>query len=262
MKTHKYKYLLILIVALVSALSCAPRKEIVYFQTGTIDSLGLANKNFTPVFKTDDLLSIKILADDPESAALFNLPDGGGIRGINQGYLTGNAVISGYLVDKDGNINMPIIGQVNVLGLTRIEASEHIASLVRNYLKNPVVHIQIENFKITILGDVGRSGTYRIPNERITLIEAIGLAGDLRITGMRTNVLVIRDRNGVKTEYRVDLTSKEFLQSPVYYLEQNDVVYVEPNVTARSQASMWRSTGGFFISLSSLIITTVVLITR
>jgi polysaccharide biosynthesis/export protein len=257
-----YKYVIGIALIALSIVSCAPRKEIVYFQTGAVDSVGVANKNFTPVFKSDDLLSIKILADDPESAAQFNLPDGGGIRGINQGYLTGNAVISGYLIDENGFIDMPIIGKVNIMGMTRIEASEHIANLVKDYLKNPVVHIQIENFKITVLGDVGRAGTYRIPNERITLVEAIGLAGDLRITGVRTNVLVIRDRNGIKSEYRVDLTSKEFLQSPVYYLEQNDVVYVEPNVTARSQAAMWRSTGGFFISLSSLIITTIVLITR
>lgn len=257
-----YKYIIGITLFALSIASCAPRKEIVYFQTGAVDSVGVVNKNFTPVFKSDDLLSIKVMADDAESAAQFNLPDGGGIRGINQGYLIGNAVVSGYLIDENGYIDMPVIGKVNIMGMTRIEASEHITNLVKDYLKNPVVHIQIENFKITVLGDVGRPGTYRIPNERITLVEAIGLAGDLRITGMRTNVLVIRDRNGVKSEYRVDLTSKDFLQSPVYYLEQNDVVYVEPNVTSRSQAAMWRSTGGFFISLSSLIITTIVLITR
>lgn len=260
MKSNTRIYLFFLLLVLIVT-SCAPRKEIVYFQTGDIDSLGQVNKNFTPVFKTDDLLSIKVLADDPELAAQFNLPDGG-LRGVNQGYLSGNAVVSGYLVDENGFINMPIIGQVNVLGITRVEAAAHIASLIEKYLKNPVVHIQIENFKVTILGDVGRPGTFRIPNERITLIEAIGLAGDLRITGMRNNILVIRDRNGVKSEYRVDLTAKDFLNSPVYYLEQNDVVYVEPNTTSRTQAAMWRSTGGFFISLTSLIVTTVVLITR
>jgi polysaccharide export outer membrane protein len=105
-------------------------------------------------------------------------------------------------------------------------------------------------------------GTYNIPNERITVLEAIGLAGDLRLTGLRNNVLVIRDENGKKTEYRLDLTSKSVFASPAYYLTQNDVVYVEPNSAARSESTIWRTTGSIFISLTSLVITTITLIIR
>ncbi|HNQ20114.1 MAG TPA: SLBB domain-containing protein, partial [Bacteroidales bacterium] len=131
-----------------------------------------------------------------------------------------------------------------------------------NYLQHPIVNIHIENFKITVLGEVNHPGTFKIPNERITILEAIGLAGDLKIAGERKNVLVIRDNDGIKTEYRVDLTSTDILYSPVYYLEQNDVVYVEPNYTARRQATVWRTEGSLFISLTSLIVTTLSIIFR
>ena len=107
-----------------------------------------------------------------------------------------------------------------------------------------------------------RPGTFRIPNERITLLEAIGLAGDLNMSGKRQNVLVIRDNNGIKTEHRIDLTSKDLFTSQVYYLEQNDVVYVEPNAAARSNGTIWRTSGTIFISLTSLVVTSIALISK
>ncbi|WP_430405535.1 polysaccharide biosynthesis/export family protein [Fluviicola sp.] len=137
-----------------------------------------------------------------------------------------------------------------------------IHTLLNGYLKNPTVQIQIQNFKITVLGDVKNPGTFKIPNERITLIEAIGLSGDMKMSGVRKNVLVIRDSCGIKREYRVDMTKKELFSSPAYYLKQNDVVYVEPNVAARSEGTLWKTTGAIFISLTSLVITTIILITR
>jgi len=157
---------------------------------------------------------------------------------------------------------MPFIGEIKLGGLNRMEAIQLIQSKLSEYLKNPVVQIQILNYKVTVLGDVRAPGTYKIPNERITLLEAIGLAGDLKMTGQRTNVLVIRDINGRKAEYRIDLTSQDLFNSPVYYLSQNDVVYVEPNVTARTESTIWRTTGPIFISLTSLIVTTITLLTR
>ena len=130
------------------------------------------------------------------------------------------------------------------------------------YINNPVVNIQILNFKVTVLGEVNTPGTFKIPNERITILEALGLAGDLKITGVRKNVLVIRDNNGEKEEFRVNLTDRELFNSPIYYLQQNDVVYVEPNAASRSNSTIWKTTGGVFISLTSLIITTIVLIVK
>ena len=234
----------------------------VYFQTAGTDSTAVAPANYTPVFKTDDFLSILVTAEDPETAVPFNFPSAGVREPINFSYTTGTPSRTGYLIDEEGNVDLPIIGKVKVAGLSRTTVNSILQEKYKEYLKHPVVNIQIQNFKVTVLGEVARPGTFQIPNERITLLEAIGLAGDLKITGERNNVLVIRDRNGVKTEYRLDLTTKEVLTSPVYYLEQNDVVYVEPNSASRSQGTLWRSAGPLFISLTSLVITTIVLIAR
>jgi polysaccharide export outer membrane protein len=154
------------------------------------------------------------------------------------GFLQGAPASQGYLVDKEGFVNLPIIGPIKVAGLTRFEATEILKTVYQNYLTNPVVQIGIKNFKITVLGDVRSPGTYQIPNERMTIFEAIGLAGDLNITGNRQNILVVRDRDGIKKEYRLNFTDKNILNSPVYYLEQNDVIYVEPNFTGRTRGTI------------------------
>lgn len=230
-----------------------------YFQSSSSDTL-TTNSSFTPVFKVDDLLSVLITAEDPEAAVEFNLPPAAVTS--NQGYTSGNAAPSGYLVNARGEISLPILGNIAVAGKDRMQLEEDIKSKLEGHLKNPTVQIQILNFKITVLGDVRSPGTFKIPNERITLLEAIGLAGDLRMTGVRQNVLVIRDSSGVKQEYRIDLTSKEVFSSPAYYLQQNDVVYVQPNAAARTEGTVWKTTGAIFISLTSLIVTTVALIVR
>lgn len=253
-----------ILIGIVTLSSCATRRQnTVYFQTpedqGQTTSL---QKNYTPEIKVDDFLSILITAEDPESAIPFNLPITNVSLNTNNGYTQGNNPKVGFLVDAEGNINMPIIGKINIAGKTRIEATQLLETKLSEYLKTPLVSIQIENFKITVLGDVKNPGTFRIPNERITLLEAIGLAGDLNMSGKRKNILVIRDENGVKTEYRVDLTSKKLFESEVYYLEQNDLVYVEPNSAARSQGSMWKTSGAIFISLTSLVVTSIALITK
>lgn len=256
-KTFIYFFILLLAIQLTS---CKTRENLVYFQSTGNDTVTQRQRNYTPVFKADDFLSIVVTGEDPEASLPFNSPIGGAASGTNSGYTMGNPAPYGYLVDAKGNITLPFLGSVHISGLNRFEAEGLIQSKLEPYLKNPVVQIQILNYKVTVLGDVRSPGTFKIPNERITLLEAIGLAGDLKMTGRRKNVLVIRDENGIKTEYRVDLTSKELFSSPVYYLVQNDVVYVEPNVTARSESTIWRTTGTIFISLSSLIITTITLI--
>jgi polysaccharide export outer membrane protein len=178
------------------------------------------------------------------------------------GYTIGAAAKSGYLIDSDGTINLPVIGVFPMAGLSRKQATLNLQERLEEYTESPIVQIQILNYKITVLGDVRTPGTYKIPNERITIIEAIGLAGDLKPTSERKNVLVIREVDGKKMEYRVDLTSKGIFSSPVYYLRQNDVVYVQPNVTALSESSFVRATGSIILSLTSLIITTITLITQ
>ncbi len=241
--------------------SCGTSERIIYFQDGGSDSTMQVRSTYTPVFKTDDLLQILVTGPDEDAVAPFNLPLIGPTS-ANNGYATGIPAKVGYLVDNKGMINMPVIGQVKVAGMSRSEATAMLEEMLAEYIDHPVVQIQIENYKVTVLGDVKNPGTFKIPNERITILEAIGLAGDLKMTGVRHNVLVIRENDGIKTEYRVDLTKKEVFTSPVYYLEQNDVVYVEPNAASRTESTIWRTTGAIFISLTSLVVTTVTLITR
>ncbi len=233
----------------------------VYFQGKLTDS---TSENYALTFKPDDFISVVVTAEDPETAVPFNFPVqlAGNIPGGGQGYQNERPAQTGYLVDDEGFVELPVLGNYKVGGKTRKEVKKELTEQYDKYLNGPVVIVKIQNFKVTVLGDVSNPGTFTIPNERVTILEAIGIAGDLEMTGERENVLVIRDRDGIKTEYRIDLTKKDFLNSPVYYLEQNDVVYVEPNSAARSTGTFWRTSGGIFISLTSLIITTVVLITN
>lgn len=246
-------FLLLLLFA-----SCKTREKLTYFQKKAEPRA--VETNFTPVFQIDDFLSIIVSSIDPETVEIFNAPTEGNMG--QTGYEQGNPAPIGYLIDADGNANLPVIGAVTLAGLNRKEAVAMLQEKLSAYIKQPIVQIQILNYKVTVLGDVARPGTYKIPNERITLMEAIGLAGDLKITGQRNNVLVVREENNERKEYRVDLTSSEVFSSPVYYLKQNDLVYVEPNFKARSESSFIRSTSGIFISLTSLFITTITLISK
>ncbi|MDC1198232.1 polysaccharide export protein, partial [Algibacter sp.] len=167
-----------------------------------------------------------------------------------------------YLIDNEGNIDYPVLGKIKLLGLSVQEAQELFKDKLALYLKDPIVNIRILNFRISVLGEVGSPGMYEVSGERITILEALALAGDLTIKGQRENILVVRDFNGTKTYTRVDLTNKELFNSPVYYLTQNDTIYVEPNNSAVSGASgdMRIST---IISISSFLVTTaLIFVTR
>ena len=251
--------LLVFSVFAVCLSSCKTQEKMVYFQDSGKDSVVVSTSSFTPEFRVDDFLSIVITGADPEAAKVYNLPPP---LATNQGYTVGNPAPYGYLVDSNGDISLPVLGKVAVAGKNRMELENDIKDKLKDQLKDATVQIQILNYKITVLGDVKSPGTFKIPNERITILEAIGLAGDLRMSGVRKNVLVIRDSSGVKKEYRIDLTSKEVFSSPAYYLQQNDVVYVQPKAAARSEGTVWKTTVAIFISLTSLIVTTITLITR
>lgn len=242
---------------LLANVSCKTREKMVYFQQNSTDSTTQV-LSYTPVFKTDDFLSIQISAEDTEAVAPFNAQ---ATTILTSSYSSGTPATVGYLIDANGEIQLPVLGNVKLAGLNRMEAIALIQDRLKEYIKNPIVQIQIQNFKVTVLGDVKNPGTFKIPNERFTILEAIGLAGDLQLTGNRKNILVLRDINGVKTSYRIDLTKNDIFTSPVYYLEQNDVVYVEPNFVKRSEATIWRASGPIFISLASLLVTTLTFFT-
>jgi polysaccharide export outer membrane protein len=240
--------------------SCAFKKKIIYFQDGQRKEAE-ANRNYTPILRSDDLLFITVIGIDQEAVKPFNLPLSLQYNNAG-GYAQGASTPPGFLIDAEGNIDFPVIGKIRLSGLNRVEATSLLKEKLQPYLLNPVVNIRILNFKITVLGEVKNPGTFTIPNERITLLEALGIAGDLNITAVRKNVLVIRDDNGKKMEFRVDLTSKELFTSPVYYLNQNDVVYVEPNRARVNSSAINPSNAGIIISAVSLIVSVLVLLSR
>jgi polysaccharide export outer membrane protein len=164
-----------------------------------------------------------------------------------------------YLVDSKGNIDFPILGKLNVAGLSRSEVLNVFQNKIGVYIKNPIVNLRIMNFKVSVQGEVNAPGTYTVDSERITLIEALSKARDLTIYGKRDNILIIREIDGVKSYHRVDITKADFINSPFYYLAQNDVVYVEPNKNRINGAAIGSNTG-VIISITSILITLITLI--
>jgi polysaccharide export outer membrane protein len=253
------KQYLIVVLTILSTISCTHKKNMIYFQ-GKLGNAEM-NKSNNPLLKSDDLLSITVLGIDEQAIKPFNLPLANNNQN-NGGYAQGAPSPTGYLIDSEGNIDFPVIGKIKLSGLTRSVAIDILKEQLKPYLNNPTILIRILNYKITVLGEVRNPGTFNIPNERITLLEAIGIAGDLQITGVRKNVLVIRDSDGKKTETRVDLTTNELFSSPVYYLQQNDVVYVEPNRAKVNSSVVNTANVSLVISVISLFITMAVLIKR
>lgn len=240
--------------------SCTSKKKLIYFQ-GSLNN-SETNKNYNPVLKTDDLLSITVNGPDMEAVKPFNLPVSNMFNSNMGSYAQGAPTPPGFLIDPEGNVDFPVIGKIKMAGLTRSAAVDLMKEKLQPYLKEVSILIRILNFKVTVLGEVRNPGTFTIPNERITLPEALGIAGDLNITGVRKNIMVIRDVDGKKTEYKVDLTNKDLFASPVYYLNQNDLVYVEPNRAKINSSVINPSNAGIVISAVSLVITVLALITR
>ena len=236
-------------------ISCASKKDVVYFQDALNYETIVNEDVFVTKFKVDDLISIFVSGKTPEAGRPFNL-----YRGAQEGGITPQQV--DYLVDLDGMIDFPILGRIKVAGLSPSELRNEIKEKLEVYIKDPIINIRLKNFEVTINGEVNRPGTYKVNGERITIMEALGLAGDLKIKGRRDNVLVMRDFNGVRNYIRINLTSKSAVNSPAYYLTQNDVVYIEPNKSAIN-ASNQDSRAGIIVSVASVLITsTVLLITR
>lgn len=246
------KTLLFLVLAVLIT-SCASRKELVYLQ-GTSNAKELVS--YEPVLQPDDVLFIVVASENAEIAAPYNLRvitlQSDSEEQLNQQRQ------QSYLIDTNGNIEFPVLGTIKLAGLTKTEAIAKMKSLLQEHIKDAVVTIRLLNFKVSVLGEVQKPGTYRITSERITLLEALGMSGDLTIYGNRTNVLVIREKNGTKTMERVDLTKSDFLNSSVYYLSQNDVVYVEPNKTKINSSAVGPNLT-LAISALSLIVTIIAL---
>ncbi|MNQ33543.1 Polysaccharide biosynthesis/export protein [compost metagenome] len=239
--------------------SCGSKQDVVYYQN--IDSMtAQQNSNSYEIkIQPDDLLMIIVSADDPEVAIPFNLRTYSTSTNNRLDIAQGQQTVQLYLVDQSGNIEFPVLGKLKLGGLTRTEALQLLQTKISIYIKNPIVNLRIMNFKISLQGEVNLPGTYPVASERITLIEALSMAKDLTIYGKRDNILVIREINGAKTYNRVDITKSDFINSPFYYLTQNDVVYVEPNKT-RINSSVVGPNTSVIISAISILVSLSVLI--
>ena len=219
---------------------CTTQKKLAYFNTVTASSAEsinaqLKNERADARILTDDRLSITVSALDPNAVAIYNLPFVSfASPGSDQIYAS--PVLQSYLVNSQGNINFPVLGEIKLEGLTLTEAGNLIKNKLAEHVADPIVNIQFVNFRITVLGEVLRPGQFPVTNERVTILDALGLAGDMTAYGRRDNVLLTRNNNGKLEFARINLNSDEVFKSPYFYLQQNDVIYVEPN-TVKSISS-------------------------
>ena len=239
--------------------SCASKKDIVYYQNINETDTTVPTVSYEVKIQPDDLLMIIVSAEDPEIAMPFNLTSVIVPNTANLQAAVGQQTIQYYLVDKNGNIEFPVLGKLQVGGLTRTEVLQSLKDKIGVYIKNPIINLRIMNFKVSLQGEVNLPGTFSITSERLTLMEALSMAKDLTIYGRRDNILIIREINGVKSYNRVDITQADFINSPFYYLAQNDVIYVEPNKTKVNAAAVGPNTS-VIISAVSILISLSVLI--
>jgi len=253
------------LIYLLSALllvSCGPTRNLAYFSD--LEEQAVYTENITnatqPKIQPDDLLSITVTSPNAEANKLFNTgvaPAVGSVADINTSNRATNIHNEGYLVDRNGNIDFPVLGQVKLGGLTKEEAKAKLIAELNEYLKEPMVNIRFLNYKVTVVGEVNRPSTFTIPTEKINILEALGMAGDMTAFGKRENVLIIREEAGVRTMARVNLNETEVLNSPYFYLRQNDVVYVEPDRMKQVQAST--NTRSLSILVSAVSLATIII---
>lgn len=256
--------ILLLISVLLLVCACTSSKNISYFQDVANGSVYAIAESKAITVQPDDKISIVVNSKDPMLMQLVNLVDAD-VRMTGQTN-SGSSSVSGYTVSASGEIQFPVLGTIYVGGMTR----EEIAALVKEKLiaeeivKDPTVTVEFVNLTVAVLGEVASPGKYSIDKDKMTIIDALSLAGDMTIYGMRDNVTVLREENGKQVSYKVNmLDAKNLLQSPAYYLAQNDVIYVEPNDVRARQSTVngnnVRSTS-FWLSLASLLTTITILI--
>ncbi|WP_455665293.1 polysaccharide biosynthesis/export family protein [Phocaeicola sp.] len=241
--------------------ACTSSKKVLYLQDVDPLKQQLIDEAYEVKIHNDDLLAILVNSKNPELALPFNMP----LVTYQLGSQTsGQQRVLGYLVDSDGNIDFPILGKIHVAGMTRKELTAYVKQRLidEDLIKDPIITVQFLNFKISVMGEVARPGSFDINSDRITLLEALSKAGDLTIYGRRDRVAVIREVDGVRTILYHDLRSSDIFKSPCYYLQQNDIVYVEPNKTKTAQsrinqnnsANVWLSALSVLTSIVTLII--------
>ena len=260
-KTH-FKLLLMAFLA-VGAASCGHKtyKNIAYFQDVEEDMSLPMDVNRGIVIQPQDKISIVVSTTNSELAKPYNLPRVTYALGAENDNVGGggSSNILGYVVDNNGNINMAGLGEMHVAGMNRWELSDHVRQILidRKLLTDPTVTVEFMNFKISVLGEVNGPGTYNIVGDKVTILQALSLAGDLTIMGKRDNITVLREQGKERTFYHLDLRDTELFNSPAYYLQQSDVVYVYPSKVRAGQSRInennFRSFN-FWVSLPSMVL--------
>ncbi len=256
------KILFALFVALLA--SCATQQRISYFQDATpnVEFEYVKGKDIT--VQPDDVLSIVVSSKRPELAALFNLPRIQQTAGSTTSMTTSSAELSGYTIDSNGHIDFPIVGKIHIAGLTKEEIAVKIKDILisKDLVKDPVVTVNFLNLRVYILGEVASPGQYNLEKNQTTILEALSMAGDLTIYGQRDKVFLTRDKGGKKITYQLDMRSQDIYTSPAYYVQQNDMIYVEPNKVKANQSTVNGNTvksASFWMSIASLLLTITVL---
>jgi polysaccharide export outer membrane protein len=250
----KLKILLILIFPAFFFSCMAPPKNIVYFQDLDEYPQSINSTPYKePVIKNKDelLITVSALALNQEKVAQFNLPAVGYMSSTETKTQT-NPSLQTYIVDTEGKIKFPVIGEITLAGLTRSQAIEHLKNLISNYIDDPIINLRFTSFNIVIFGEVRSPGTLYFNRDKISILDAVGAAGDLTLYGDRKNILLIRENSdGTIERTRFDLTSSDLFSSPYYYLQQNDKIFVEPNKTRQSD-SKYGAADGYKLSIFSM----------
>ncbi|MGM0390100.1 MAG: polysaccharide biosynthesis/export family protein [Bacteroidota bacterium] len=252
----KYNLVVVLIGFLVLT-SCSTRKEIVYFQGAEELENMKSLMKFEPVFEVNDILHVKVSSLNEEVVAPFQMTTGGQSQG---GGGQQSPSLMGYMVDVDGDIQFPVLGKVPVAGISRSELESYLTEEIKSYVTDPVVAVRLLNFRVIVLGETGQS-VVQVENERISMPELLASVGGINYDGLRDNILVIREVDGVKSIGRVDMTTADVFSNPFYYLKQNDIVYVEPTLRKVKSAG-WVTSPMGLISIGTTIFGLIALFTR
>lgn len=256
MKIHTHPLLVFLLVVIIFISGCAEKRNLVYFsdvQQNDAFQMAITNSH-EPQIQSGDILAITVSTLDPTSNAMFNT--GTNIQGTNitsNSAGTTNLGKEGYLVGNDGNINFPVIGKITLSGLTLTQAHNRMTDELNKYVKEPIVNLRYLNFKVTVIGEVNRPSTFAVDNDKVNVLEALGMAGDMTPYGKRENVLVIREDEGKRHMARLNLNSSAAFNSPYFQLQQNDIVYVEPDIMKEKQISRNPSTIPILVGAMSVI---------
>ncbi|MFI3266032.1 MAG: polysaccharide biosynthesis/export family protein [Rikenellaceae bacterium] len=254
------KFILPLIMILTLFSSCSTHKKILYLQDNVIDSQVQTITNGEIRFKPGDVISIFVSSRNPELAAVFNLSYS------SNNNSSGESNLLSYTIDDKGNIDFPVLGEIRAEGYTKIELARNIKKMIleSEMINDPTVIVNYQNLSFSTIGEVSRPGNYSISKDKTTIFEALSLSGDLSINGVRDRVFVTRRVNNSMMTYQVDLRSKDIYQSPAFYVQQNDVIYVEPSKIKTNQstangntvrsASFWMSLASFLTSMTLIFI--------